>query len=259
MGKIRNWSRDKEEEYEHKNCLQWSNDITGEEVYVFKHHEGQYSISIDKKRSFDTKNDARKRLTKYMRKHPFSGNVKNAGDLDEMADTNISGWDYEGVQGMGEYLFFTRVFHFKGGKYVCDADIGDDYWDIRIEEIRTDRDGNEHYKPVAEGVKGGRTSSIGQSWVEATKWMRKVTDEDLGEIVWEEDGFKPEDMRQIKKDVREGAMDNLEKFQDRHADWHDEAWNVVQQVLREHNIDKDRLPERVIDDLIDEALDEVEA
>lgn len=57
-----------------------------------------------------------------------------------------------------------------------------------------------------------------------------------------------------EKRVREKARDNREKFYDRDADWEDEAWKIVQDVLPE---DGD-YPSSLQDELVEAAIEEVE-
>lgn len=59
---------------------------------------------------------------------------------------------------------------------------------------------------------------------------------------------------EVEDELREKALANVDKFDDRHADWDDEAWNIVQLT-----VDTDKYSEDQIDDMMEIVKDEVSA
>ena len=62
------------------------------------------------------------------------------------------------------------------------------------------------------------------------------------------------DTQRLEDKVRKRTRENLDKFDDRHADLEDEAWSIVEDTIREENIDNLNVEDE--DYLVEASIDE---
>ena len=73
MGKIKNWSRNKDAERKSKNEYYWEHDKTGDYVIVENSASGDYLTTIQPAlftKEYSSKEDAREKAVNWMKKHP---------------------------------------------------------------------------------------------------------------------------------------------------------------------------------------------
>lgn len=139
---------------------------------------------------------------------------------------------------------------------------------VRVVKPNYDPSGNDEYRAYLQGHKA--TERVGYPNVRDLMGIGKGEhDPERGLITRTKKKAAMSDARRFMKDnPLAGYIDlaigkaeaNVDKFEDRHADLEDEAWNIVEELLY-HDLDLEAgdVPQELEDQLVNEIIDSMEA